>query len=208
MGKPVYLTLMGQTLSVRAWAHKYNIGQSVLWKRLKRGMTLQEALFMKTDPREKLVETDIGPLTAKQLARVAKVTVDCIHARLRRNCHNLAAPNMKRKKIEAFGKIQTIPQWSKETGLSKRVIWRRVEAGWAAEQALSTPLLSMGSKRNAVTVTAFGKTKTLCQWAKETGIHPATLRHRVRIGMPAEMALTIKPAKRGKKSERRISNHI
>jgi hypothetical protein len=44
-------------------------------------------------------------------------------------------------KIEFNGKIQTLNQWSKETGLSKACIKERLKRGWTIEKALTQKLI-------------------------------------------------------------------
>lgn len=42
--------------------------------------------------------------------------------------------------ITAFGKTQTLQQWSDETGINRNNIIRRIEKfGWPIEKALTTP---------------------------------------------------------------------
>lgn len=53
-----------------------------------------------------------------------------------------------------------------------------------------------GNLQRSVKVTIGGETKCLKQWARHFGIHPATVRYRIRKGWPAERALTTPPAAR------------
>lgn len=49
------------------------------------------------------------------------------------------------------------------------------------------------NKRNCKYYTFNGKTQTLGEWAKATGIGRLTIWHRLKRGMPIEAALTVKP---------------
>jgi len=56
---------------------------------------------------------------------------------------------------------------------------------WAtlAEQAVN--------KRNNRLITAKGKTQTLSQWSRETGLHPQTILHRLKHGSTSEESLSL-----------------
>lgn len=45
------------------------------------------------------------------------------------------------RRIQALGKTQTIAQWSRETGIHKDTLWRRLtKLGWSPERALTEPV--------------------------------------------------------------------
>lgn len=44
--------------------------------------------------------------------------------------------------VTAFGKTQTLVRWSREIGVGKATLRRRLRAGWSPERAISTPVLS------------------------------------------------------------------
>jgi hypothetical protein len=48
------------------------------------------------------------------------------------------------------------------------------------------------NKRSVIRYTYGGKSLTLTEWAKETGIGRLTLRYRIKVGMPLSIALTQK----------------
>lgn len=54
----------------------------------------------------------------------------------------------------------------------------------------ATRLEQGGNRRNTIVLTAFGKTKTIPQWCKDTGLNYSTLIKRHRQGWTAERALT------------------
>ena len=43
------------------------------------------------------------------------------------------------RRLEAFGRTQTITEWARETGLSCDTLRTRVAAGWSVERAVTTP---------------------------------------------------------------------
>jgi hypothetical protein len=93
--------------------------------------------------------------------------------------------------ITAFGRTQTTAQWARELGLDYDAVRCRMENGWEPERALSQ---AGRSQRNKGRVgphlfEAFGKKKTLTEWAKEIGLNYFTIRRRIERGMPIERAL-------------------
>jgi hypothetical protein len=98
--------------------------------------------------------------------------------------------------ITAFGKTQTLQQWSEELHLSHTLIAARIDRlGWDTERALSTPKLKQcRSAGNRHMVTFCGKTMNIADWARETGIRAPTIHRRLsHCGWPIEKALTVDP---------------
>jgi hypothetical protein len=108
------------------------------------------------------------------------------------------------------GQSLTLVEWSKQTGIGRITLLKRIQSGVPLEVAFTTKGF-LGYRRelekNGVLVrthkvpvrkstgpfyTFNGKTLTLAQWEKETGIKRLTLRKRIASGMPIEQALTIK----------------
>jgi hypothetical protein len=63
----------------------------------------------------------------------------------------------------------------------------------------ATPQQQCNNKRTNRLITAFGRTRTLAWWSRETGFAPAAIRHRLAAGWHPENALT-QPTRRGKRS--------
>jgi hypothetical protein len=184
MSREIFYTLMGQTHSISGWARKYGLSKFTLWRRLKKGMSLKDALFKPVDYDPMRIRTPAGELTVKQLAKSAGVKTTTIYMRRRNKwkTSELATPNMKVNRIAAFGQSKTIDEWSVETGVSKRVICQRLRRGWTAEE-------SLGDDRTQKKITAFGKTQTLIQWSKERGVPYERIRQRIKKGLPPEVAI-------------------
>lgn len=183
------ITFAGQTLSVTAWARKYNLGPDTLHKRLQRGMPIKEALFTPTDRSERII-TPAGALTAKQIAKALNMSYGGVRLRRQRGWsdHELSLPKVveHNPKLTAFGKTKTIGEWARELGLKRRAIYKRIRKGLPLEEALSMPR----STKDGVKVTAFGKSQTILQWARERGLNQTTIRSRLQHGVPPEVALT------------------
>lgn len=56
----------------------------------------------------------------------------------------------------------------------------------------STSFEQGSNMRKSVLITAFGKTLCAEEWGRKTGISAPTIRHRIRSGIPTELALTVK----------------
>jgi hypothetical protein len=54
----------------------------------------------------------------------------------------------------------------------------------------ATRLQQTRNRTNSVTLTFNGKTQLAVEWAEEIGIKLDTLKHRIKKGMPVEMALS------------------
>lgn len=54
-------------------------------------------------------------------------------------------------------------------------------------------LAQANNKRNSRTITHAGRTLTIAQWARETGLTVGTITRRVRLGWTAERTLTVQP---------------
>ena len=95
------------------------------------------------------------------------------------------------------GITKTATQWAEEFGLNSQIITGRLKLGWSVEKALTTK--KMREKTGYRFFTYDGKTQTLSQWARETGINKRTLSYRIdRLGWSIEKALTTPSSKRKK----------
>jgi hypothetical protein len=109
--------------------------------------------------------------------------------------------------LGAFGREQTLTQWSKEYGIPVTTLKNRIyRAGMTVETALKaenhkgvkydgSPRKQSPRKDNVI-LDAFGKSQTLTQWSQETGLKASTIRRRMAEGMPVKLALTA-PRRRG-----------
>lgn len=109
--------------------------------------------------------------------------------------------------LEAFGRKQTLKQWSEEYKIPTGTIRGRLSR-FSAEQALTMGLYEglMGpeakafyrNRKSTVFIEAFGQKKALVEWAEEYDINAAVLSARIRKrGMTPEEALTTPNIPRG-----------
>jgi len=106
---------------------------------------------------------------------------------------------MKTAWLEYEGRRLTLSEWARETGISFTTLAYRLKKGWAPEKILAPVERAKqrpgGGQSRAVTLR--GVTKTLQEWAQETGIPYSTLWRRLyRQQQPPEVALTT-PVKAG-----------
>lgn len=76
--------------------------------------------------------------------------------------------------------------------------WRwRVSHGMTPKEALAKPFIKKQWTRWLdQRATIAGRTLTMREWCQDRGIHPDTLRHRIKVGMPVDIALT-RPLQQG-----------
>ncbi len=92
------------------------------------------------------------------------------------------------------GERRLLLEWAEITGLPYQTIRTRLRKGWTAEEALTAGRRELRHvvtpPVNARLMTVGGVTKTLTEWAKETGISRATVESRLRMGWSHEKSLT------------------
>ena len=79
---------------------------------------------------------------------------------------------MEAKQLKFQGKSHTFREWSRILGIVEVTLRNRIRAGWSVRETLSTPL---DIKKNTKTLpprqyTCDGKSMTLAQWSRHTGI--------------------------------------
>lgn len=89
------------------------------------------------------------------------------------------------------GVTRTASQWSKATGISSATILKRVEHGYTEEELIKptgtiyrTDAKARHSYKHFITIN--GKTQSISDWSKETGISYGTLEMRIRSGFIGE----------------------
>lgn len=89
------------------------------------------------------------------------------------------------------GRTMCMKDWAAEVGIGPPTILTRLQRGWSVEQALTTQ-----ATRRAYTdagkkiLTLNGKKNYLAEWAREVGISPAAILHRIQSGWSIKRALT------------------
>lgn len=89
------------------------------------------------------------------------------------------ASNSRRAVLVTINKeTNTISGWCRKTGIRRCVYRQRIQLGWDIARALTEP----ANIKEGRTVTHLGKTLTLKEWAKETGLEYKTIVARDRKG--------------------------
>lgn len=107
------------------------------------------------------------------------------------------------------GETLCVAEWSRRTGLTEDVIYRRIKNGWDVNMILKTPA-GQGPRRpdkercNLQGFCYNGVMKPLVVWAREQGLHQRTVRARIALGWSLEKAL-FTPLKNGGRGRRLVS---
>jgi hypothetical protein len=84
------------------------------------------------------------------------------------------------------GRRQSVTDWARELGVSRKMITARLEKGWSHEKTLTTP---KGKARYRRLLCLNGIAKAIAEWSEERGISQNTLRHRLALGWSHKRAL-------------------
>lgn len=101
---------------------------------------------------------------------------------------------------EFQGQSHTLAEWSRATGIPRLTLLKRLTLGWSVPLTLTTPP-DLGNRRarNGVVrpsaeITHHGRSRTIVEWAAQTGIKSATIRRRLALGWSITKTLTTPPA--------------
>lgn len=143
-------------------------------------------------------------MTIKQMAAEHGVSYGAVRGRLARgySLEEALDPNYRRKKSgfkpkmhKAYGRSQTLKEWSEETGLSYSKLQNRMRNGLTLEQAIECG--EKPGKIRAYSVLYKGKRITIAALARQTGLAYTLLSYRIRkMGLSAEEAVE-RPVIRG-----------
>lgn len=92
-------------------------------------------------------------------------------------------------------------EWSRELGIPFDKIWKRLDAGWSVEEALTAGRHRIGSPNKkpangSVLLELDGEIRSIKGWAKKVGLDPSTLQRRLRdLGWSLRDAIT-RPVRR------------
>lgn len=110
----------------------------------------------------------------------------------------LSTPS-KRVTITHNGESASASEWACRTGLSVTTLLSRLEAGWTPEQALTLPSGSRVRRKakpkpvridSRKRLTFDGRTRTISEWARITGLSYEAINIRLRRGWSTERILT------------------
>lgn len=129
--------------------------------------------------------------TIVELAKLFGKKPDLIRRRLRKGLsltESLNRPLGKPRKYIIAGQAMSQTEAAKAIGITRAAIYDREKGGWKADE-----VVSLSTRRRIVT--AFGKSQTLTEWAREKDMSKDALWKRLRK-MPPEVALTAPLEKR------------
>lgn len=93
------------------------------------------------------------------------------------------------------GETLSITEWAKRIGIPAKVASYRLRQGYSIEQAFSKTAYNSSTspivlKRSGKTITAFGETLPISEWAKRAGLAYATVKQRILLGWTPEDAVS------------------
>jgi predicted DNA-binding transcriptional regulator AlpA len=88
--------------------------------------------------------------------------------------------------ISAFGESRSAEGWSQRNGVHPTTIWNRIQLGWDAEIAITTPPQKC---QDGKTLTVGDETRTVREWSVITGVLPETIRRRMEKGWAPERVI-------------------
>lgn len=100
------------------------------------------------------------------------------------------------KSITINGETRSISEWERRLGIPRGVASTRLRRGYSVEQSFATTGYTSASSpivRQRTEITALGKTQTVYEWEKLTGIKWSTIRHRLKKGWTPDQAVSIPP---------------
>lgn len=194
--QPKQIEFRGKRQSMSAWAREIGCSLSQLSKRLKQGMSTEEALskpFLKRPEDGKmsqLIEFKGIKRTLIEWANEIKIKPTTLYDRLHKGWdveRALTTPlGQGVKKFYLYnGKRKTIAGWSAEKGLSERLVRGRLERGWTIDRSLETP----SEVKSSRSILFEGKYRSLAEISQLTGIKTGTLSTRLNNGWDIDKAV-------------------
>lgn len=126
---------------------------------------------------------------------VRKLPLYSIYRGMKRRCRNSkdkAYKNYGMRGIDihpAWNSFDAFRKWSEENGYKKGLWLDRIDndKGYAPDNCRwTTPKEQQNNKRTNIYLTIGGETKTLTEWAEDSGIKPCTLKRRLELGWRTE----------------------
>ncbi len=93
------------------------------------------------------------------------------------------------------GELRTVREIAAILGVDRTTVYRRLSGDRILDGAeLTDPHASAQDFPDRYRKITFrGETRTIAGWARKTGLHPETIRHRLKAGWPVKYAITIPP---------------
>jgi len=99
-------------------------------------------------------------------------------------------------RYEINGETKTLAQWCEQYQIPPNTIQSRRKRGWSIEEAITTPAAKQDRSEKVGSLTFNGKTQSVAEWSKETGIPVNTIYMRRKNDWPVEKILTTPNRKR------------
>jgi hypothetical protein len=101
----------------------------------------------------------------------------------------VGAPKSSENWLTINGVRRTQADWARTTGINPITLGQRLRNGWPPEKAIVPPERSMNASSRGKLYSFQGKSLTIAQWGRETGVKEDTIAHRLRKGWAIEQAL-------------------
>ena len=193
-------------LTVYEIANRVSISRHTLYKRLSRGMSLDEAIAKPMTPPHlrnpkgsapKLHEFRGQMLSVKEIAAILGMSRYAVQSRrlgnrildgaeLEADRQMYREPHGNSHPITFDGETRSISEWARIIGCDRTTLSRRLRDGWPQTLAFAAP----SQRAMADTITYQNRTMTISAWAREIGIKRRTLHQRLQYGWTVERALT------------------
>lgn len=122
------------------------------------------------------------------LAEMFGLTYQTIHSRLADGWDLKTAltqpirPQRQRRPYDAFGRSQSLNDWSAETGVNLSTIYTRIYRGLSLEEALLPGVRTTRTSPTGRLLTVGGVTKSIRAWSLSNGVPGTTIRKRLKRG--------------------------
>ncbi|GKX34647.1 MAG: hypothetical protein MnENMB40S_22650 [Rhizobiaceae bacterium MnEN-MB40S] len=176
------LTHEGKTLPLAEWSQLTGISVPTLNYRLRQGFPVEEVL---------------DPMHRNNPARQGKVP----QAGEPLKCGPRAT------KLTYQGQTHTVAKWAEITGLKPSTIWHRIRKDLPIDEVLNSRINSGPTAAKLYSYN--GKSMTLKEWAKQTGVNYHTLRTRMQTGLtlPEAIEFAGRPGRPSAKPNSRKNTH-
>ena len=196
-----FITIDGVTQTLKAWARQYKISAALIYQRLDRGMSEQEAV---TKPKSVVLPKPVLEVVKRFPKERRQRPEYAIWKAMRQRCHN---PNDRAYANYGGRGIKVCPKWNNfalflaDVGArpSKLHSLERIDndGDYCPENCRWTTRSEQNNNRRSNRrITIEGRTQNMMQWLAEVGISKCTFYRRIRRGDTEAEAILYKPKHR------------
>lgn len=145
----IFVTMDGETLCMAEWEERYNIAHKMVWKRMLKGMTFEEAVKTPNPGKYNHIITCNGETHhLAEWSRITGIKENALRARLKsgnftiEQAINESANSRYNRNIsvEYNGETKSLREWSEVLGISYRTLTLRLfHFGYTIEETFTTP---------------------------------------------------------------------